>query len=156
MATILCSTRGGQESYPNQDRAIAIAKEYEADLLFLYVSDVQFLNIVASAVVVDVQKELDKMGEFMLTMAQERAEQAGVMAKTAIRHGVFHHALKELIDEHQVATVVLGSSAGEDSYTTPAYIKELVQWLQAQAGVEVFIVHEGKVLEHYGLAGQNA
>ena len=39
--TILCPTRGGQASYPNQDLAIAIAKEREVEILFLYITNVE-------------------------------------------------------------------------------------------------------------------
>jgi nucleotide-binding universal stress UspA family protein len=102
MATILCPTRGGEASYPNQDRAIAIARERNADLLFLYVTDVRFLNRLASPVLVDIETELGELGEFLLTMAQERAEKVGVHAETEVRRGVFRQAIKEITQEYPV------------------------------------------------------
>ena len=55
--SVLCPTRGGEGSYPNQDQAIAIATERGADLIFLYVSDVHFLDHIAGPKVADVVEE---------------------------------------------------------------------------------------------------
>lgn len=147
MAIILCPTRGGESSYPNQDKAIALAKERGADLLFLYVLNVRFLGQFASAVLVDVEEELEEMGKFMLAMAQERAEKSGVHAQTMLRQGVFSDALKDAIVEHHITTVVLGSGVGESSFTTPDYLEELAQWLVAETGVEVITTGKGKIVQ---------
>ena len=146
MTTILCSTRGGQASYPNQDRAIAIAHEREADLLFLYVSNVKFLGLVASPVLIDVEEELDEMGEFMLAMAQERAEAAGVHAQAEVRRGAFSEALKAAIQAHHISTMVLGSSVEGQGLTTLSYLRELVEWIRKETGVEVIVVSNGEIV----------
>jgi nucleotide-binding universal stress UspA family protein len=149
MATVLCPTRGGPASYPNQDRAIAIAKERNAGLVFLYVASVQFLNLAASPVLVDMEAEMEAMGEFLLTMAQERAEKAGIQVKTEVRRGTFRHVVKEVIDEHQITTLVLGSAAGLTGVTTPSYLEDLTQWILKETGVEIFVVREGEIIEHH-------
>jgi nucleotide-binding universal stress UspA family protein len=149
MATILCPTRGGEASYPNQDRAIALARERNADLLFLYVTDVRFLDRLASPVLVDIETELGELGEFLLTMAQERAEKVGVHAETEVRRGVFRQAIKEITQEHPVTAVVLGSAVRGTGHTTPAYLEELSQWILDETGVEVILVHEGEITEHH-------
>ena len=150
MPTILRPTRGGEASSPNQDRAIAIAKERDADLLFLYVSNVHFLNRVASAVLVDVEAELDELGEFLLTMAQERAEMAGVRATTTTRRGDFRQALADVIEEHEEITmVVLGTAAGGTGVIPPGYLEDLVQELLTETGVEVILVDAGEVVGHH-------
>lgn len=149
MPTILCPTRGGEASFPNQDRAIAIAKEQGAGLLFLYVSNVRFLDRMASPVLVDIQTELDEVGEFVLAMAQERAEKAGIQAKTEVRRGRFRHALKEVIQDYSVTTLVLGSAVGGTGVTTPDYLEEVTQWILTETGVEVIRVHEGEIVEHH-------
>jgi len=150
MPTILRPTRGGEASSPNQDRAIAIAKERDADLLFLYVSNVHFLNRVASAVLVDVEAELDELGEFLLTMAQERAEMAGVRATTTTRRGDFRQALADVIEEHaEITTVVLGTAAGGTGVIPPDYLEDLVQELLTETGVEVILVDGGEVVGHH-------
>ena len=149
MTTILCPTRGGQASQSNQARAIALARERGAELVFLYVSNVQFLNHAASAVLVDVQREMDEMGEFMLIMAQERAAKAGIQAATVVRSGVFDEALREVCGEYDVPTVVLGTSAEHTGVTTDEYLVELESWIVQELGVEVYVTHEGKDVAHH-------
>lgn len=145
MRTILFPTRGGPASYPNQERVIALAKQEEARIVFMYVSDVQFLNQVMSAVVVDVEAEIEEMGEFMLAMAQERAAEAGVDADILVRRGVFREALKEAIAETGSDVVVLGTPAKGTGITTPAYRKELIRQVIEETGVKVLVVDEGEI-----------
>ena len=148
MDTILCPTRGGEASIPNQQRAIAIAKERGSELIFLHISNVEFLDNFASPVLVDMEAELENMGEFLLAMAQERAEKAGVQADTVVCHGVFREALKKVIEERQVTTVVLGSSPEVMGSMDKEYLSDLVQWIIREAPAEIFIVLEGEIVDH--------
>lgn len=145
---ILCPTRGGQASYPTQDRAIALAKERGQPLYFLYVSDVRFLGNTAAPVVVDLEEEMGELGEFLLAMAEERAEKAGVRAKGLVRRGTFRKAVAEVIEEHDIQTVVLGSPGESTRITTEAYLEELTSWLVENYGVEVIVVKEGEIVRH--------
>jgi nucleotide-binding universal stress UspA family protein len=146
---ILCPTRGGVGSYPNQDRAISIAKERGVNVMFLYISNVEFLDLTASPVLVDIEHEMDEMGEFMLAMAQERAEKVGVAASAILKHGHFREALIEVIEEFPIATVVLGSSAGGTGMVTRQYIEELVDEIGGKTGVEFIVVDQGKIVNTY-------
>jgi nucleotide-binding universal stress UspA family protein len=148
-APILCPTRGGEASFPNQDRAIAIAKENETGILFLYVSNVQFLGLTAYPVVVDIQTELEEMGEFMLAMAEERAEKAGVRAQSAVRSGVFRQELKEVIREHEIETVVMGRSAGRSGVVTEEFLENLIEEVIRDTGVEFIVVDQGEIIGSY-------
>ena len=149
MKTILCTTRGGEASYPNQDRAIQLAKEDRSRLIFLHVTNVQFLDHMASPLLVDIESELMHMAEFVLAMAQERAENAGLETKTVCKSGDLRQALFEVIHEFDVQTVVLGSPAGEKAITTQPYLQELIQSLMETTGVDVVVVYNGEVIEHY-------
>lgn len=146
---ILCPTRGGQDSYPNQDRAIALAKERGEELLFLYVSNVEFLGLTASPILVDVEHELDEMGEFMLTMAQERADQAEVTSSTIVKHGQYQDVLVDVINEYNIGTVVMGFSAGGTGVVTEGYIHGLVEEIGGKTGVEFIIVDKGEIIKTY-------
>jgi nucleotide-binding universal stress UspA family protein len=146
MNMILCPTRGGQDSYPNQDRAIALAKERGVELLFLYVSNVEFLGLTASPILVDVEHELDEMGEFMLTMAQERADKADVTSSTIVKHGQFRDVLVDVITEYKIGTVVMGTSAGGTGVVTESYIQGLVDEIGSKTGVEFIIVDKGEII----------
>ena len=147
--TILCLTRGGRDSYPNQDRAIALAKERATGLLFLYVSNVQFLGLTASPVLVDIETELDELGDFMLAMAKERAEKAGVQVVTTVRRGVFRRVIKDILKEYPIQTVVMGRPGLETGITTTEYINELVQEIGQESGVEFIVVHQGEIVNHF-------
>ena len=147
MTTILCPTRGGERSYPNQDRAASLAKERKAELIFLYISDVTFINQVASPVLIDIEAEIDEMGEFLLAMAQERAAKQGVEAKSTVRHGVFSEVITEVIPEYKVDVLVLGSSDEEHGLTTPDYMQKMSTAIAQEHGVEVIILRDGEVLE---------
>jgi hypothetical protein len=115
----------------------------------LYVSNVRFLEHMLTPVSIDrVWKELDALGEFLLTMAQDRADRVGVTADKAIRHGGFREALKAVIEEEDVSVVVLGRPAQETAITTVDYIQNVAEFLTAETGVEVYLIHEGQVVEH--------
>lgn len=144
--TILCLTRGGGESYPNQDRAIQIAKERQAQLIFLHISDIRFLGMTASPMVVDIQGEMEEMGEFMLAMAQERAEKEGVKAKTMVRSGIFREVLRRVIKEYPIDTVILGSSRPTTGYTTTEFVAGLSALLAKETGVEFIILDQGETI----------
>jgi nucleotide-binding universal stress UspA family protein len=149
MTNILCTTRGGEASYPNQDRAIQLAKDQGSSLFFLHVTNIEFLDHFASPMLVDIESELKHMGEFVLAMAQERAEEAGVQADTVCKSGDLKKALLEVIDEYDIHTVILGRPAGETAHTTQSYLQGLIQALLEITSVEVIVVHDGEVVEHY-------
>lgn len=146
---ILCPTRGGAGSFPNQDRAIAIAKERGAAVMFLYISNVEFLDLSASPKVIDIETEIDEMGEFLMAMAQERAEKAGVKALTLVRRGHFRDMLIEVIEENQIDTVVLGRSVEGSGVITAEYIRELGSHISAKTGVEFIVLEKGEIVSTY-------
>jgi len=147
MTTILSPTRGGEPSYLNQDRVIALAKEREAKLIFLYVSDVQFNDQVAEETLTDVAAELEDLGQFLLSMAQERAAEEGIEAEALVRSGNFREVLDLAIKENQVDTLILGSSEESSGVTTPVYLRELSADLAKRYSVEVVLLRAGEVLE---------
>jgi nucleotide-binding universal stress UspA family protein len=142
---ILCPTRGGKASYLNQDRAIALAKERGVDLLFLYVTNVEFLEHTARAKVVDLEAELDEMGEFLLAMAQERAQKAGVKAFATVRRGVFRRVLKDVLEEYPITTIVMGSSEKSGRLVIPEYVQKMGKEFSRETGVEFIVLHDGEI-----------
>jgi nucleotide-binding universal stress UspA family protein len=140
MGKILCATRGGQASYRTQDAAIALAKERNDTLLFLYVVDLRFLDKTAGSIVVDVENEVTKMGEFLLVMAQERAGERGVTAETIHRTGEVREELKKAAREEGASLVVLGKPAGEESVFELAGLRAFAAEIEDETGVETRIV----------------
>jgi nucleotide-binding universal stress UspA family protein len=151
MTTILCPSRGGKESHPNQDFAINLAKERSADLLFLYVSNIQLISRAGPPIVVDIEEELDEVGDFLLSMAQERAEKSGVLAKVAVRRGIFSEVLKEVIAENEIKTVILGSSPKGTGIVSYEKLQELSKALNEEIGVEFIVVQDGKMVFNTGM-----
>ena len=147
MGTILCATRGGPESYPNQDKAIELAREGEHDLIFLYVSNVEFLDHVSGAQLTDLERSMDEMGEFLLTMAQERARAGGVEAEMVVRHGEFRQALEQTIREHEIATVTLGGQRADSMINHKGYISQLASKLRQELDVEVIMIANGEIVD---------
>lgn len=146
---ILCPTRGGLGSYPNQDRAIAIAKERHAGLLFLYVNNVQFMGLTARPIALDIEEEMHGVGEFLLAMAQERAQREGVDADAIVRRGAFHKVLAQVIGEYHIQTVVMGVSTGDTGSVTQEYIDKLVEAIGDEVQVEFIVVDQGEIVEIY-------
>ena len=89
------------------------------------------------------------MGEFMLAMAQERAEKADVNAATLVQRGEFREVLIDVLEEHQIETVVLGSSAGGSGVVTAEYIRELVDEIGGKTEVEFIVVYQGEIMKTY-------
>jgi nucleotide-binding universal stress UspA family protein len=141
MGKILCGTRGGEASYDTQDAAIALAKERGDELLFLFVVDTYFLNKTARAVRPDVvAEEMSHMGEFLLAMAQERAQKQGVVAAYVIRRGKLRDELKAAAREEGVDLVVLGQPAGKGSAFVPADLEAFAAEIETETGVEARII----------------
>ena len=149
MTTILCPTRGGPASYPNQDKAIELALQRKAKLIFLYVYNIQFLHSVSGPVMADVEEEMGEMGEFLLAMAQEKAELAGVQSEAYVRHGGYINAVKDVILEKQVDILVMGTASSSEGYTNDVFIKEMITDLQTNTKVEVLLVNNGEIIAEY-------
>jgi nucleotide-binding universal stress UspA family protein len=140
MGKILCATRGGADSQRTQEAAIALAKERGDELAFLYVADTSFLDNIAAPVVVDVERELDQMGRFQLSMAQQQAAEQGVDAEIAISHGHLQIQLVLAARELRATTIVLGRPQGKMAVFEEADLETFAHELRAKTGAEVLIV----------------
>ena len=141
MGKILCATRGGEASYRAQDAVIALAKEEGDALVFLYIVDTDFINKTERAVRPDViAAEIEHMGEFLLAMACERAEDQGVKAAPCVKHGKLVAALKEAAVEQDVTLVALGRPSGEQSHFQFASLEKLAADITEDTGLETRII----------------
>ncbi|MBN1202636.1 MAG: universal stress protein [Anaerolineae bacterium] len=140
MDVLLCATRGGEASIQTQEQAIEIAKERGARIIFIFVSDVRFLDIYSAPRVPAMEDEMQHLGEFLLLMAKERAEKAGVDADFTVRQGDFKAALIAAAEEHGASLIVLGRPA-DDSLTTLDYLEnELSPAIKEATGIETIVV----------------
>jgi len=140
VGTILCATRGGEASNRTQNKAIALAKERGDSLLFLYVVDLRFLDKTAAPIVVDVEDEVHDMGEFLLLIAQERAQEQGVEVRTACRRGKVREEIKKCAVEEGVSLIVLGKPGEEESAFHLASLEKFAHQLEEETGIKTIIV----------------
>jgi nucleotide-binding universal stress UspA family protein len=140
MSVVLCATRGGEASIQTQARAIEIAKERGEKLIFIFVADTRFLEHYTAPRVPAMEEEMVKMGEFLLLMAKERAEKAGVEADFTVRTGQFKASLIEAAKEYEASVVVLGRPA-DNNITTIEYLEnQLGPAIREEAGAETLVV----------------
>lgn len=139
---ILCATRGGEASYRTQDAAIALSKERGDELIFLYIADYHFLDKMAAPIVVDVENEVVKMGEFLLLMAQERAAAQGVRAQVVVRQGRLRAELVAAARELEVDIIVLGRPVAQhrQAIFDDTALHAFATGLQSVTGAEVRVL----------------
>jgi len=137
MGLILCAIRGGEASYRTQEAAIALAKERGDDLIFLYVVDLSFLDRTAAPIVVDIENELDQMGNFFLIMAKEKAAEENIVAQTITRQGSVREEIIQAVHDEGATVVVLGHPAGDESAfhtdSLDAFVKKIATDTKAEA-----------------------
>jgi len=141
MEKILCATRGGEASHRTQDAVIAMAKEAGASVLFLYIVDVEFLKVTARGVRTDVvATELERMGEFILALAVERAAAQGVEADICVRHGSLIEGLESAAREERADAIAFGRPAGSESSFSLADLERLAAKIEEDTGIQTYIV----------------
>lgn len=139
MSGIICAVRGGPASQPTIEKAIALAKESNLILNFLYVVNLDFLSHTQISRTSTISDELNQMGEFILLTAQEKASARGVDTKAVIRHGNVREEIINLAKEIEANYVVLGLPVGEEEKNVFIVdrIKEFEKTIEEESGAEV-------------------
>lgn len=140
MGLILCATRGGEASYRTQQAAIDLAKESGDEIVFLYVIDLSFLDKIAAPIVVDVENEIDQMGDFFLLMAKERALEAGIDVRVITRKGSVREEIKKAARDEGATLVVLGRPIDKQSKFQLTSLQDFAQEIEDQTGAKTMIV----------------
>ena len=94
----------------------------------------------AAPLVVDVESRLEKLGQFQLVMAQERAAAQGLVAQAIVRMGKLRSELVAVAQEIGATIIVLGRSLGPDAAFEDAALQVFAADLQTETGVEVRIL----------------
>lgn len=109
---VLVPTDGSDASQVAVDQGIAIARQFETTVHFLYVVDVG-TEMSASAVgdiADDLTTTLEEMAADALDTSESRAEEAGVRYERTILEGVPHEAILEYSTDHDIDLIVMGES----------------------------------------------
>ena len=139
MTKILCAIRGGEASQRIQDIAITRAKERGQDIVFLYVVNTEFLDTASAALRESVTLEMEKLGDFLLLMAQERAKKHGVIAEPLLRHGYLQPEFEKAASNPEISTVLLGTPGEGGNFSMEA-LKAVAKEIEAKCQAEVLIV----------------
>ena len=128
---ILCAVRGGPESEKTIEYAVALAKRERARLVFLYVVSLRIFASSSEIRAKTIEKELSRMGEFILLMAQARAATEGVSADTFVRQGDILEQIPIACKEMNAKILLLGKAqeGNEDSFfdaeTQDAFVEKM-------------------------------
>lgn len=141
MSAILCPVRGGPDSQPTIQRALALAQEHQMKIVFLYVVNLDFLTATASSRSQVIREELTELGQFILETARLQAEQAGVQSETAVREGNVSEQIVAQSRESGARYIVLGAPRRDRSQNVFAHqgMDDLAARLQADTGAQVIL-----------------
>jgi hypothetical protein len=138
MSKILCAIRGGEASQRIQDIGIELAKKQGDEIVFLYVVNTEFLDTASSALRESVTHEMEKLGDFLLLMAQERAKKQGVVADGILRHGYLREEFEAAACPTEISTVLLGKPGEEGNFTLET-LEAVAEEIEEKCQVKVLI-----------------
>ncbi|WP_132058695.1 universal stress protein [Halorussus amylolyticus] len=125
---ILVPTDGSEGAGAAVERAIDLAKTYDAELHALNVVNVATLSVeVNTARIIE---SLEEQGADATEAVVERAETAGVGdVQTAVVHGIPHGAILEYVEDHDIDLVVMGTHgrSGLDRYLLGSVTEKVVR-----------------------------
>jgi Universal stress protein family len=143
MGKILCSTRGGDASVRTQKSAIDLALSSGDELVFFIAFDMEFLAEADFALRADVvSEEVDKMCDFLMLMAVERAAAMGKEATYLVRQGAFVEEIEKVVQKENITLAVLGRPEGHASRFALHQLEELAEKLEADTSVPFRILPE--------------
>ena len=140
MGNVVCATRGGEGSRAAQEVAIRYAQENQHDLIFMYVVDFKTLDEFDDSLLPAVREELTWLGQSLLRIAGNRAEQAGVTAEIIIREGDVRLVIEEYLQESQADLLILGAPRGTTANVFgDDAIEQFAQRIEEDTGVRAEI-----------------
>jgi cation:H+ antiporter len=142
---ILCATRGGQASQPTHQKAIEIALDQGAELIFLYVFDQQAIQRFATPIVINISSQMDHMRAFLQNTAQRQATQAGVRARVLVRAGSLREQIQAIAKEERVDLVVMGNPSEKSSLFKREALRVLADEIEAETGTQVLALSDQEV-----------
>ena len=142
MGPIVCATRGGEASHRTRERAVALAKERDSDLIFLCVVDPSFAGDLDDWLAAAMEDELRRLGRSLLHIAQARAKSQGVDAQTVCISGPVWENIGNYLRKVKASALVIGlpKSVGTLDAFGSGDAAEVVDSLQRSTGIEVVVV----------------
>ena len=144
MGGILCPIRGGPGSRGAIAAGISLAKEIQEPLHFLYVVNLDFLNLTERGRTQVISEEMRGMGEFILLRAQAQAEQNGIKAQWTVRQGNVMDEIMAMAKEIEASHIILGQPKHEEQNVfTMERLKAFVEHCEKETGAKVVLAETG-------------
>jgi nucleotide-binding universal stress UspA family protein len=142
MSLIVCASRGGEAGRRTQERAIALAKERDADLVFLCAFDPDFAGPLSDRLQDAVASEQQWLSRAFMSIAQARARERGVKAQVEVLSGSVLDVIEEYLCESEATTLVIGEPKIDSPLS--AFRVDRVQacadHVEQNTGVDVIVV----------------
>jgi nucleotide-binding universal stress UspA family protein len=142
MGLIVCATRGGEAGRRTQERAIALAKERGAELIFLCVFDPGFAGYLNKALSAAVEEEQQWLGRVLMGVAQARAREQGVEAGAVVLGGAILDSIEAFLCESGASTLVIGEAKTDSALSAFRHgtIQSCATHVEQNTNVEVIVV----------------
>jgi nucleotide-binding universal stress UspA family protein len=142
MEAIVCATGGGEVSRRTQQRAVALAKERNTELIFLCVVNPSFAGSLDVRLAAAVNDELKRLGRSLLHIAETRAQDQGVSAQTVCISGPIWKSIEEFLRKTGASTLVIGAprSGVTDQAFGSGSVTKFAETLQQTSNIEVIVV----------------
>jgi nucleotide-binding universal stress UspA family protein len=141
---ILCPVRGGPESKGTVSKAIHLALDKDARLVFLHIVDAEFLGASGFGQPLGtVYRELREMSKFVMMVLKDRAERRGVkQVDVVIREGNVRKQLRRAAVETRASVMVMGKpvrSPGSNTFKSGEF-ERFVQELEEIGDIQIIRV----------------
>ncbi len=134
---VLCATRGGRASQPTHARAIQIAGDMNAEIIFLYVFDKNALPREATPLVINVEAQIRHMRHFLDQTAARQAEQAGVHSRVIVRAGSLLEQIQSIAREEEICVAILGNPKERSGLFKRDALRSMAKEIASSTGMEV-------------------
>jgi nucleotide-binding universal stress UspA family protein len=142
MGPIVCATRGGEAGRRTQERAIALAKERGAELIFLCVFDPNFAGPLNNTLAAAVQEEQHWLGRVLMGVAQARAREQGLEAGAEVHSGPVQQGIEDFLCQAGASTLVIGEARVDSPLAAfrRGQVLSCAEQVEQRIGIEVVVV----------------
>jgi nucleotide-binding universal stress UspA family protein len=141
--SIVCGVTGSAHAQKAALEAAALAKQHNARLTYVYAVDVGFLKGSVGGLSSSLAGDgLERLGDHILSYAEELAQSQGVTPKKIVRRGAALEVLKQVLLEEKADLLVLGHE--ERSFFEKAMFKgnveDHIEQLKQETGTAVTVI----------------
>lgn len=140
---IVCGVTGSEASQKGALEAARLARENQANLIFVYAVDNTFLKGMTVELTSDfANKTLEHLGSHILDRAEEIAQGQGITPKRILKQGPVLAVLKQVLSEEGADLLIIGHEERSffEKVLFKGEVEDHVQELINQTGVPVQIV----------------